>query len=127
MTRPPRPPCATRSARLRRLATDLREVALAEEHALGINLEPIGLSGLVRASVAAALPRFESQGKPLTLAVPDTPTTCNGDWLRLQQVLANLIDNALRHTASRVHVELTATDSDTLITVTDDGEGIPAD
>lgn len=114
-------------ARLRRLSTDLREVALAEEHALGISLAPINLTELVRASIAAAAPRYESSGKRLTFDLQGVAVLANGDWLRLQQVLANLLDNALRHARSQVAVQLSSADSDAIITVADDGEGIPAD
>ena len=114
-------------ARLRRLATDLREVALAEEHALGISLEPIDLTALVRASFAAALPRYEAHGKVLTLDLPEHPLPATGDWLRLQQVLANLIDNALRHTRTKVDLALVSNGAEAIITVVDDGEGIPID
>jgi signal transduction histidine kinase len=114
-------------ARLRRLSTDLREVALAEEHALGITLEPIDLVELVRTGVAAALPRYEARGVALRSSLPTAAIDANGDWLRLQQVLANLLDNALRHTRSMVHVEVATNDSVATITVTDDGEGLPVD
>jgi signal transduction histidine kinase len=51
------------------------------------------------------------------------------DRQRLGQVLANLLDNALRHTPRGGRVTVTAdTDDGALtITVTDDGEGIPAE
>jgi signal transduction histidine kinase len=51
------------------------------------------------------------------------------DGLRLQQVLANLLDNALRHTpkGGRVDVAVTLAISSVRFTVTDDGEGIPPD
>ena len=55
------------------------------------------------------------------------PVRLEADPDRLAQVFVNLIDNALRHTASggRVKVELDAHDSDAFIHVRDTGEGIP--
>ena len=84
--------------RLRRLATDLRESSAAEEHALGIVLEPIDSRDVARAAVAAAAPRFIAKGVTLDLADAPEPCWILGDSVRLQQVLANLLDNALRHT-----------------------------
>ena len=51
------------------------------------------------------------------------------DGDRLQQVLANLLDNALRHTPSggRVAVDLTRSHGSCLIRVSDTGDGLPAE
>ncbi|WP_436757712.1 sensor histidine kinase [Streptosporangium sp. V21-05] len=48
-----------------------------------------------------------------------------GDALDLSRVLVNLVDNALRHTSAPVLVELRAEGADAVLTVTDDGPGIP--
>jgi signal transduction histidine kinase len=115
--------------RLRRLATDLRESSAAEEHALGIVLERIDSRDVARAAVAAASPRFAAKG--VTLELADARGACSilGDSVRLQQVLANLLDNALRHTppGGRVEVGAIVSGSMVQIHVTDTGEGIPPD
>jgi signal transduction histidine kinase len=115
------------TARLRRLSDDLREAALAEEHALGIHLQLEDAASLVRAAVAAARPRYEQAGRALCLHVPDGSVPVQADDLRLGQVLANLLDNALRHTRTRVDVTLNVANGTAVITVVDDGDGIPAD
>jgi signal transduction histidine kinase len=53
----------------------------------------------------------------------------SADPERLGQVLANLLDNALRHTPAGGHVKVAATraGSAVTLTVTDDGEGIPTE
>jgi signal transduction histidine kinase len=115
------------TARLRRLSGDLREAALAEEHALSIHLAPEDVRDIVRAAVAAAAPRYDQAERLLTVAVPETDVPVAADAVRLQQVLANLLDNALRHTSTRVDVGLVAHDGRAVITVADDGDGIPGD
>jgi two-component system OmpR family sensor kinase len=62
------------------------------------------------------------------LDVPDEPVTVTGDEARLQQVLANLLANARTHTPSgtRVTTALTAAAREAVVTVSDDGPGIPA-
>lgn len=115
------------TARLRRLSGDLREAALAEEHALGIHLQPEDARDIVRSAVAAAAPRYDQAGRALFVGLPDTQVPVVADAVRLQQVLANLLDNALRHTRTRVDVSLAVDDGHAVITVADDGDGIPAD
>lgn len=85
-------------ARLRRLATDLREAAAAEEHALGLVLEPADAGQLAETAVAAARPRYQTKGVALELDIPDASVEVHADEERMQQVLGNLLDNARRHT-----------------------------
>lgn len=115
--------------RLRRLSADLREAAAAEEHALGIRLEPLDLRDVVAASVAAALPRFTAKAVDLESDSDAQPCEIRGDAVRLQQVLANILDNALRHTSSpgRVTVSTSISADTATIVVADSGEGIPAE
>jgi signal transduction histidine kinase len=53
------------------------------------------------------------------VAVPGEPDA-------LSRVVANLLDNAVRHAASTVTLGLTSDSSSAVITVTDDGPGVPA-
>jgi two-component system sensor histidine kinase BaeS len=114
--------------RLRRLAADLREAAAAE-NSLGLVLTPTQPARLAQAAVAAAGPRFQAKGVQLTLSAPaDTPTV-RADPERVQQVLANLLDNSLRHTppGGKTTVSVSPAAAGVRIQVTDDGSGIPAD
>ncbi len=116
-------------ARLRRLATDLRESAAAEEHAL--HLAPVALDAgaAAAAAVAAATPAYLAKGVTLVLAAPQQRLTVTADPERLQQVLANLLDNALRHTPERgaVTVGAVRTPTGVAVRVADDGDGIPSE
>lgn len=115
--------------RLRRLAADLRESSAAEEHALGLVLERIDCRDVAQAAVAAAAPRFIAKGVDLDLVDGPTPSWISGDSVRLQQVLANLLDNALRHTPAggRVDVTLSERAGVVRVQVADTGEGIPTE
>ena len=107
----------------------MREVAAAEEHALGLRLERIDARDIARAAVAAAAPRFSGKGVELGARLGEHPCSVMGDAMRLQQVLANLLDNALRHTpvGGQVIVAVEHAGSNVRFTVKDTGEGIPAD
>jgi len=63
------------------------------------------------------------------LDLPDDPVLTTGDEARLHQVLANLLANARTHTrpGTLVKCRLRATASTVVLTVTDDGAGIPAE
>ncbi len=116
-------------ARLRRLAADLRESAAADEHALHLNPVVLDLTTAAADAVAAASPRYLAKGVGLILVPGPTGLQVSADAERLGQVLANLLDNALRHTPPGGHVRV-ATESArprAIITVSDDGDGIPTD
>jgi signal transduction histidine kinase len=84
--------------------------------------ELVELDEIVRADVADR----QANGAPVTLTV--TPhavgATVLGDRLALRRVIANLVDNALRY-ARTVEVEIAAEASGLVLTVDDDGPGIP--
>lgn len=115
--------------RLRRLTADLRETAAAEEHALGLTLAAIDLREVVAASGDAVLPMYLAKGIDIAVDAGLDPLPVRVDADRIQQVLANLLGNSLRHTASGGHVRLEADRRGTsaVIRVVDDGEGIPQD
>ena len=114
-------------ARLRRLAMDLKETAAAQEHALGLLLTRLDLRDVVAAAVAADTPRYQAKGVALNLHQSDDPCWVRGDAVRLAQVLANVLDNALRYTpnSGRVDVTVTTKQHVCLVSVTDTGVGIP--
>ncbi|MFE0590303.1 ATP-binding protein [Micromonospora echinospora] len=81
---------------------------------------PVELTELVRAVAA----RFPSP--PVRVLPASGPQWTVGDPDELHRVVTNLIDNAVRHCRSTVVVEVTAVADAHLVTVTDDGPGIPA-
>ncbi|MBB5078857.1 sensor histidine kinase [Nonomuraea endophytica] len=100
--------------RLSRLAEDLLALArLDERGGRPARREPVNLDEVVRRCV-------ERYGEAHLVACD--PVLVTGDALDLTRVLTNLLDNAVRHAASKVEVALTA---DGVLTVTDDGPGIP--
>ncbi|HEX4812986.1 MAG TPA: ATP-binding protein [Nonomuraea sp.] len=100
--------------RLSRLAEDLLALArLDERGGVPARSEPVDLDEVVRQTV--------DRYAEARLTVCD-PVVVRGDALDLSRVLTNLMDNAARHTSSKVEVALTA---DGVLTVTDDGPGIP--
>jgi two-component system, OmpR family, sensor histidine kinase BaeS len=116
--------------RLRRLAIDVREASALEEHALALHLDTVDPDDQVRTAVQFALPSYQAKGVELTQNASDRPVPLiRVDPARIQQVLGNLLTNALRHTPPGGHVAVStsAAGSVVRIAVADDGEGIPTD
>lgn len=114
--------------RLRRLAEDMTAVSHAEEGALDVTLRPVAAATLAAAAADAARDRFSAKN---VLLKTDLGTTdrVRVDADRMGQVLGNLLDNALRHTPAGGTVTLACHRIDRWIeyTVTDNGEGVPAE
>lgn len=82
---------------------------------------------LLDSVLEAIRPEAESAGRRVALhcASEAVPSIC-GDAGRLELALLNLIRNALQASASRVQLELSASDNQLRINVIDDGPGLPA-
>ncbi|HEX9336745.1 MAG TPA: ATP-binding protein, partial [Pseudonocardiaceae bacterium] len=89
--------------------------------------DQIDLSRLVVDTVSDA--HIAGPGHNWRLDLPPDPVVITGDDQRLHQVLANLLSNARSHTpsGSTVTTGLTETDDQVILTVADDGPGIPPD
>lgn len=113
--------------RLRRVASDVRLAAQAQEHALDLNLRTVSVGDLVDAACALHGPRYRDKGIELRNTCQHARQMVTVDPDRMQQVLANLLDNALRHTppGGEVRVGCQVQAGIAQITVTDNGEGLP--
>jgi signal transduction histidine kinase len=112
--------------RLGRLVADLLDLSRIEEGVTPLRVKEIRLSELLTEAVSQARVdglRYSIRVEPADLTVP-------GDPERLHQLLANLLDNASRHSphGGEVRVAAALVDSDVRLQVADDGPGIaPAD
>jgi two-component system OmpR family sensor kinase len=89
--------------------------------------EPVDLSRLVVDAVSDA--HIAGADHQWSLDLPDEPVVVVGDEARLHQVLANLLANARTHTAPGTSVTTSLAVDEfggAVLTVTDDGPGIPA-
>jgi signal transduction histidine kinase len=118
---------------LTRLISDLRDLSLAEAGKLHLDLSPIDWADLARRKLDQFRPLAEAKGVKLSVEVGDNLPHVPADWVRLEQILANLLSNALRHTpeGGRVAVSLSKSELDgkpaVTAAVSDTGEGIAAD
>lgn len=127
------------SRRLERLVADLLDLAKLDARRFTLHLRPTDLVELAGDSVDGFRRQAETEGVTVRLRVPDHPVMVEVDPDRLAQVVANLIENALKFASSRVEVAVDPVRPGdpgdpgvagrwVRLTVRDDGPGIaPAD
>jgi signal transduction histidine kinase len=110
---------------LARLVDDLRDLALAEAGRLPLECDEMNVADLVQRVVAAFRPQAVAKGITLTVEGRALPTIW-ADAQRIEQVLANLLNNAIRHTpeGGRVAIALWAKAGQIGISVQDSGPGL---
>ena len=113
--------------RLERLVTDLLDLAKLESGAFSLHCGPVDLSKVVTEATRAFAPAAAEQG--LVVSIETAPTGevwCDADPDRLGQVVANVVENALKYAASQVTVKAGRFDQGRpTVLVEDDGPGIP--
>jgi signal transduction histidine kinase len=120
--------CVEESDRVLVILTTLMDITEAESGTMPLKREPVALADIV--ARAADLYRDTADAKGVTLAASVAEDVrVNVDRTRLEQVAANLLDNAIKYTPAGGRVEMTAgRDGDSaVLRVSDTGLGIPAD
>jgi signal transduction histidine kinase len=115
------------SKRLDALIKDMFELARLEADAVTLSLEPLDWAALCRHTTERFTPRFREAGLRLEWAEVAGEAWVEGDGRRLEQVLENLLTNALRYVPAggRVLLRLEAGPDHGFhrLTVSDDGPG----
>ena len=118
------------SQRLLRLIEDLLLVAKLESHTLPLSLGLVDLPDTVTQVVTDLGPRARERDVELSV-VRGTGPRVRGDWVRLQQVVSNLVGNAINYTlpggSVRVVAEVLPEHRQWSVSFSDTGVGIPAD
>lgn len=108
--------------RLIALSEDLLVLAAADSDRLTLDREPVDLAALARDVVRRFAAMAEATDR--TLRVEGVAVTVRADRSRIDQVLSNLIDNALRHGAGDVEVAVVRRGGAAELTVADRGAGV---
>jgi signal transduction histidine kinase len=117
----------TATARATSLVRTLADARAIDSEALALSLEPLDLRSLVT-PIVEMLDRL-SDRHPLRLIMPDMPVMVRGDAERLERVIENLVNNAIKYSPDGGEVEISVTiDGDqALVRVRDYGIGIEAE
>jgi two-component system OmpR family sensor kinase/two-component system sensor histidine kinase BaeS len=114
---------------LSRLIDDLRTLALSDAGVLALQKEPVDMTELLRDVIESFAAEATRRSVSLELDSPAGPATLLVDAVRIQEVLANLVSNALAHTPSggSVRLAITSTADTASISVADTGTGMSGD
>jgi signal transduction histidine kinase len=119
--------CVEETDRVLVMLNTLMDISEAESGAMPLNREPIDLSEPVARAVELYREVAEAKGVKLDIDLP-SGMVVSGDRVRLEQVAANLIDNAVKYTprGGSVDVGVRHTGDRAGLRIADSGPGIPA-
>ena len=114
--------------RLNRIVSDLLTLVNIDSGAMKLNLVEVDLSALLQEQVKRLSPLARENGIELECSARDS-LFVTGDQLKLQQVIYNVIDNAIKYTprGGEVHCALSRSGRMAVIRIADTGVGIPAE
>lgn len=117
------------ATRLKWLIQELALLSRAEAGQLRVDTKPSSLQEIIQNVVAQFRPQFAAQDITLNLDLPYVPTIVRADADRIEQVLINLLANALQYTPAGGVVTIRSEPSEYFVqvSVNDSGIGVPAE
>jgi PAS domain S-box-containing protein len=114
---------------LMQIVEDVLDVSRIVSGKLRLDVQPVDLSAVLQNAVETVRPAAEAKGVRLVTIVDPRTAPVSGDPERLQQVLWNVLSNAVKFTGrgGKVQVRLEQANSHVELTVADSGIGIPAE
>jgi PAS domain S-box-containing protein len=114
---------------LSRLVDDLLDVSRFTHGRIVLRKTPVELAPVVEGAVETARPLIEARGHALAVLLPDEPLRLEADATRIEQVVANLLNNAAKFTepGGRIELSVERQGDEAVLRVRDTGVGIPPD
>lgn len=112
-----------------RLVDDLLDMSRIALNKPQLRKERVALASVVYRALETCRPLAESSRHEVIVTLPPESIYLNGDPLRLAQVVSNLLNNACKYTkpGGRISVSAERQDDQVLVSVKDNGMGIPPD
>ncbi|WP_431265331.1 hybrid sensor histidine kinase/response regulator [Roseateles chitinivorans] len=112
-----------------RLVDDLLEVSRITGGKIDLRRERVDLATVLQSAIETSKPLIDAAHHRLAIELPGDPLIVDADAVRLSQVIANLLNNAAKYTdnGGRIRVAAFRQGDDALVTVEDNGTGIPRD
>lgn len=113
-------------AQLAHLVDDLLEVSRISTGRIHLSSERVDLRGTILSAIETIQPQANRKEHSLVESLPEEPVWVEGDPLRLEQVVVNLLNNAVKYTDASGHIGVTLQreGNEALLRVRDDGVGI---
>lgn len=111
------------------LLDDLLDVSRITRGNLLLRKAPVCVSEIIEAAMEVARPLLETQGHRCSVQLPEDRVWVDADFLRMAQVVANLLTNAAKYTdpGGEISVRVATEGDAVLIRVTDSGIGFTAE
>jgi len=111
------------------LINDLLDLSRLDEDRLQPVIRAVDATSIARRALSLVTPAAERKQVTLEVAADSGLPKCETDASRVEQILVNLLGNAIKHAPERstVRVSVTARDRRVVYTVEDAGPGVPAD
>jgi signal transduction histidine kinase/CheY-like chemotaxis protein len=108
------------------LIRDLLELSRLRSGKLTLNLETVSLATAINNAIETVRADADTKKISIDLALPLLPIFLEGDPLRLEQIIWNLLSNSVKFTdvGGKIRVALDREDGDAVLTVEDTGQGI---
>ncbi|WII34992.1 sensor histidine kinase [Paenibacillus thiaminolyticus] len=114
--------------RIQHLVNDLFELAKMEEGKISLSMEWVDLKDVVDQAVQTVSLQAKEKGIELTVHPVASVPLIRGDGRRMEQIVLNLLENAVRYTEEgRIEVHLRSTPGILSLTIEDTGIGIAED
>jgi PAS domain S-box-containing protein len=114
---------ATQATRLSRITEEVLLTSNLDRGEVRVEHEPVDVAGVIRATVAELKPQIP-ESTAIEVDLQSEVGAASGDRNRIQQVLVNLLDNAIKYGESPVVIGASRTDGAVRISVADSGPGI---
>jgi len=116
------------AARLGSITDDLLKLSAIEGGSMTFHMEPVSLPRLVEHCIEAVSLKAKSRGLEISSSVPEKIPSVLGDSLRLEEVLKNLLENAIQYTPAPGSIRVSAEikEDRAILCVADTGIGIPS-
>lgn len=114
--------------RIQHLVNDLFELAKMEEGKISLSMEWVDLKDVVNQAVQTVSLKAKEKGIELIVHPAESVPLIRGDGMRMEQIVLNLLENAVRYTEEgRIEILLRSTAGTLSLSIEDTGIGIPED
>jgi signal transduction histidine kinase len=111
------------------LIDDLLDVSRITRGMITLQREPVPAGAIIARAIEITRPAIDARRHELILELTEEPLTIEGDRTRLVQIVGNILHNATKfmEPGGRIVLRVAGEDQSVVVTVKDDGMGIPAD